>query len=110
MTGATNQKETGVTGTKAVKRFFDEQADLCSRQELTIHKEGFNDKLTVLEAKFHRTNINERRFSDVPFLQRVEVRSLPGSMVTLDQLPKFQGNLQDMADSMYALPRGSPQD
>ena len=93
LNGPNNQKEAGIAGTKAVKRFFDEQADLCSRQEITIHKPGFKDKLTVLEAKFHRANINERRFSDVPFLQRVEVRSLPGGMVALDQLPKFQDSL-----------------
>ena len=81
------------------KRFFDEQATMCQSQQLTIHQPGFKgEKLTLLETKFHRNNINMRRYSEVSYLSKARIQDLPGGMVSLDQLPKFQDNLQDMPD------------
>ena len=66
------------------KKFFDEQSEMCIRQDVTVHKPGFAEKLTIMETKFLRTNINERRYAEVPFLKKVRVKDLPENMITLD--------------------------
>ena len=72
------------------KRFFDEQATMCQSQQVIVHQRGFKgEKLTALETKFHKNNINMRRYSEVPYLSKVRIQDLPGGMVSLDQLPKF---------------------
>ena len=46
-----------------------------------------------MECKFHRNNVNLKKYADVPYLSKVRIRDLDNKMVNLDQLPKFQDNL-----------------
>ena len=68
------------------------------------------EKLTEMECKFHRNNVNQKKYNDVPYLSKVRIKDLDNNMVNLDQLPKFQDNLQDMHEKFHQMPFGSPQD
>ena len=42
------------------------------------------EKLTEIECKFHRKNVKQKKYGDVPYLSKVRIKDLDNKMVNLD--------------------------
>ena len=89
---------------------FDDDANMLSLGYVSIHQEGLSRKLSLIDTKFNGDYIDKGEYSAVPYLKRLRIRDLPGKMVRIDQLPKFQDHISKMAKDATDLIKGNHND
>ena len=79
---------------KNANEFFVRERNIIREKQVAIHIEGIELKLDRIETQFHRKNIENGHYDQVPYISLQKMANLePTYMVRLDQLPTFQDDL-----------------
>jgi len=88
-----------------IYNWFEKESTRISNKEVYIHLKGIEEEISYLETRTNRTNLLNKHYAKISYLQPVQLKSLPDEMIRLDQLAGFQDVLYDMSDE-YSQLRG----